>query len=292
MNQDIFTFPFGQIGEALRTLSLASAAGNIAATAIYLFISIAPVLYLVYRVARQKKEPDAIDILLIMMSVMLFIMMYFMVNPGYINSGLYGAMPGKGAALAMTFWSMAVGYAVLKCMKASAGTDEKKLTKYLKMILIAVAAVISINMILGIFTEVIPAARGVKEIDQQLNSDYNTALFLWIKYFADKVPSVLNIVVIIHGVKMVDQLRLDRYSQATIAAAENLSRICRISVTVMILTSIAVNLFQFLVWTKVYKTSYVVDIPLLSIVLCIAVLLLAKFFASDKAMKEDHDMII
>ena len=91
---------------------------------------------------------------------------------------------------------------------------------------------------------------------------------------------------------MVDQLRLDRYSQATIAAAENLSRICRISVTVMILTSIAVNLFQFLVWTKVYKTSYVVDIPLLSIVLCIAVLLLAKFFASDKAMKEDHDMII
>ena len=292
MNQDIFTFPFGQIGEALRTLSLASAAGNIAATAIYLFISIAPVLYLVYRVARQKKEPDAIDILLIMMSVMLFIMMYFMVNPGYINSGLYGAMPGKGAALAMTFWSMAVGYAVLKCMKASAGTDEKKLTKYLKMILIAVAAVIGINMILGIFTEVIPAARGVKEIDQQLNSDYNTALFLWIKYFADKVPSVLNIVVIIHGVKMVDQLRLDRYSQATIAAAENLSRICRISVTVMILTSIAVNLFQFLVWTKVYKTSYVVDIPLLSIVLCIAVLLLAKFFASDKAMKEDHDMII
>ena len=292
MNQDIFTFPFGQIGEALRTLSLESAAGNIAATAIYLFISIAPVLYLVYRVARQKKEPDAIDILLIMMSVMLFIMMYFMVNPGYINSGLYGAMPGKGAALAMTFWSMAVGYAVLKCMKASAGTDEKKLTKYLKMILIAVAAVISINMILGIFTEVIPAARGVKEIDQQLNSDYNTALFLWIKYFADKVPSVLNIVVIIHGVKMVDQLRLDRYSQATIAAAENLSRICRISVTVMILTSIAVNLFQFLVWTKVYKTSYVVDIPLLSIVLCIAVLLLAKFFASDKAMKEDHDMII
>lgn len=292
MNQDIFTFPFGQIGEALRTLSLASAAGNIAATAIYLFISIAPVLYLVYRVVRQKKEPDAIDILLIMMSVMLFIMMYFMVNPGYINSGLYGAMPGKGAALAMTFWSMAVGYAVLKCMKASAGTDEKKLAKYLKVILIAVAAVIGINMILGIFTEVIPAARGVKEIDQQLNSDYNTALFLWIKYFADKVPSLLNIVVIIHGVKMVDQLRLDRYSQATIAAAENLSRICRISVTVMILTSIAVNLFQFLVWTKVYKTSYVVDIPLLSIVLCIAVLLLAKFFASDKAMKEDHDMII
>lgn len=292
MNQDIFTFPFGQIGEALRTLSLASSVGNIAATAIYLFISIAPVLYLVYRVARQKKAPDAIDILLIMMSVMLFIMMYLMVNPGYINSGLYGAMPGKGAALAMTFWSMVVGYVVLKCMRASAGTDEKKLAKYLKVILIAVAAVIAINIILGIFTEVIPAARGVKEIDQQLNSDYNTALFLWIKYFADKVPSVLNIVVIIHTIKMVDQLRLDRYSQAAIAAAENLSRICRISVTVMILTSIAVNLFQFLVWTKVYKTNYVVDIPLLSIVICIAVLLLAKFFASDKAMKEDHDMII
>lgn len=292
MNQDIFTFPFGQIGEALRALSLASPAGNIAAMVIYLFLSITPVLYLVYRVARQKKAPDAIDILLIMMSVMLFIMMYLMVNPGYINSGLYGAMPGKGAALAMTFWSMVVGYVVLKCMRASAGTDEKKLAKYLKLILIAVAAVIAINIILGIFTEVIPAARGIKEIDAQLNSDHNTSIFLWIKYFADKVPSVLNIVVIIHTIKMVDQLRLDRYSQAAIAAAENLSRICRISVTVMILTSIAVNLFQFLVWTKVYKTSYVVDIPLLSIVICIAVLLLAKFFASDKAMKEDHDMII
>lgn len=292
MYQDIFTFPFGQIGEALRTMSLASSAGNIAAMVIYLLISVMPLLYLADRVARQKKEPDAIDILLIMMSVMLFIMMYFMVNPGYINSNLYGAMPGKGAALAMTFWSMVIGYVVLKCIKASIGTDEKKLARYLKLILIAVAAVIGINIILGIFTEVIPAARGIREIDEQLNNDYNTSLFLWIKYFADKVPSVLNIVVIIHAVKMVDQLRLDRYSQETISAAENLSRICRISVTVMILISIAVNLFQFLVWTKVYKTSYVVDIPLFSIAMCIAVLLLSKFFASDKALKEDNDMII
>lgn len=292
MYQDIFTFPFGQIGEALRTMSLDSSAGNIAAMVIYLLISVMPMLYLADRVARQKKEPDAIDILLIMMSVMLFIMMYFMVNPGYINSNLYGAMPGKGAALAMTFWSMVIGYVVLKCIKASIGTDEKKLARYLKLILIAVAAVIGINIILGIFTEVIPAARGIREIDEQLNNDYNTSLFLWIKYFADKVPSVLNIVVIIHAVKMVDQLRLDRYSQETISAAENLSRICRISVTVMILISIAVNLFQFLVWTKVYKTSYVVDIPLFSIAMCIAVLLLSKFFASDKALKEDNDMII
>lgn len=292
MYQDIFTFPFGQIGEALRTMSLASSAGNIAAMVIYLLISVMPLLYLVDRVARQKKEPDAIDILLIMMSVMLFIMMYFMVNPGYINSNLYGAMPGKGAALAMTFWSMVIGYVVLKCIKASIGTDEKKLARYLKLILITVAAVIGINIILGIFTEVIPAAKGIREINEQLNNDYNTSLFLWIKYFADKVPSVLNIVVIIHAVKMVDQLRLDRYSQETISAAENLSRICRISVTVMILISIAVNLFQFLVWTKVYKTSYVVDIPLFSIAMCIAVLLLSKFFASDKALKEDNDMII
>lgn len=292
MFQDIFTFPFGQIGEALRAMSLASSAGNIAAMVIYLLISVMPMLYLVDRVARQKKAPDAIDILLIMMSVMLFIMMYFMVNPGYINSNLYGAMPGKGAALAMTFWSMVIGYVVLKCIKASIGTDEKKLARYLKLILIAVAAVIGINIILGIFTEVIPAAKGIREIDEQLNNDYNTSLFLWIKYFADKVPSVLNIVVIIHAVKMVDQLRLDRYSQETISAAENLSRVCRISVTVMILISIAVNLFQFLVWTKVYKTSYVVDIPLFSIAMCIAVLLLSKFFASDKALKEDNDMII
>ena len=275
MNQDIFTFPFGQIGEALRALSLASSAGNIAAMIIYLLISILPVLYLVDRVARQKKEPDAIDILLIMMSVMLFIMMYLMVNPGYVNSNLYGAMPGKGGALAMTFWSMVVGYA-----------------KYLKLILTAVAVTIVAEIVLGIFTEVVPAARGVREVDQLLNSDYNTTVFLWIKYFADKIPSVLNIFVIVHAIKMVDQLRADRYSQETISAAEKLSRICRISVTVMIITSIAVNLSQFLIWTKVYKANYVVDIPLFSIAMCIAVLLLSKFIASDKALKEDNDMII
>ena len=91
---------------------------------------------------------------------------------------------------------------------------------------------------------------------------------------------------------MVDQLRADRYSQETISAAEKLSRICRISVTVMIITSIAVNLSQFLIWTKVYKANYVVDIPLFSIAMCIAVLLLSKFIASDKALKEDNDMII
>lgn len=292
MYQDIVTFPFAQIGKGLRALSLASSAGNMAALAIYLFIAIIPMLYLVYRVARQKKAPDAIDMLLIVMSVMLFVMLYLMVNPGYINSNLYGAMPGKGMALTMTFWSMVVGYVVLRCIKASVGTDEAKLARYLKLILIAVAVAIGLSAVLGIFREVIPAVRGVRAIDAQLNSDYNTSVFLWIKYFADKVPSLLNIIVIASAIKMVDQLRIDRYSMETISAAENLSRICRISVTVMILTSIAVNLFQFLVWTRVYKTSYVVDLPLFSIALCIAILLLSKFFASDKELKEENDMII
>lgn len=292
MYQDIVTFPFAQIGKGLRALSLASSAGNMAAFAIYLFIAIIPILYLVYRVARQKKAPDAIDLLLIVMSVMLFVMLYLMVNPGYINSNLYGAMPGKGMALTMTFWSMVVGYVVLRCIKASVGTDEAKLARYLKLILIAVAVAIGLSAVLGIFREVIPAVQGVRAIDEQLNSDYNTSVFLWIKYFADKVPSLLNIIVIASAIKMVDQLRIDRYSMETISAAENLSRICRIAVTVMILTSIAVNLFQFLVWTRVYKTSYVVDLPLFSIALCIAILLLSKFFASDRELKEENDMII
>ena len=52
-----------RIGEALRALSLASSAGNIAAMIIYLLISILPVLYLVDRVARQKKEPDALSLI-------------------------------------------------------------------------------------------------------------------------------------------------------------------------------------------------------------------------------------
>ena len=82
-NMEYITFPWKQLGTALRRLSLSGSAGNAAAWVLFFIIGAAPlaaaaILYLRRRSCRA-------DWLLPVLSVMLYAALWFYVNPSYMN---------------------------------------------------------------------------------------------------------------------------------------------------------------------------------------------------------------
>lgn len=80
METTFMTFPLEQIGWGLRQLSLSGAMGNIIAIIIYFLIGFIPCG--VYWYLRKNGKLYKIDAMLPLLSVLLWIVLYYMINPG------------------------------------------------------------------------------------------------------------------------------------------------------------------------------------------------------------------
>ncbi|MCL2782670.1 MAG: hypothetical protein FWD80_01645, partial [Propionibacteriaceae bacterium] len=72
--------PFEQIGDGLRALSLTGPFGNVIATIVYAVISLIPLACVVVMAKRRRFAAE--DVLLALVSPLLFWVLYVMINPG------------------------------------------------------------------------------------------------------------------------------------------------------------------------------------------------------------------
>ena len=142
--------PFEQIGLGLRWLSLRGGLANGLALALWAglcLLPLAPVLK-----SWQEKEKRAEHVLLILLSVMLFVMLYFMVNPGAMNkwlpeqmvSAVSAVSGGAGellivmkGALSMAVWSVVVCYVVFCLLRLFKAGEKEQLFRYVYRLLYA-----------------------------------------------------------------------------------------------------------------------------------------------------------
>jgi hypothetical protein len=112
----VWQIPFGQAGALLRTMSLSGSAGNAAAFALYVAICCIPAAFLLIKLIRKRAKAE--DALLAAMSAYLFYLMYMMINPGNIGGSISMGSEDIGkSALASVFWSMLIGWLVLKLLR-------------------------------------------------------------------------------------------------------------------------------------------------------------------------------
>ena len=76
----LIAFPFEQIGAGLRVLSLSGAVGNVVAIILYMLLGLIPAGIWGFLHWRKKSEP--LDIMLLVISALLFVTLYYMINPG------------------------------------------------------------------------------------------------------------------------------------------------------------------------------------------------------------------
>lgn len=290
MDFNILTFPFAQAAGLLRQMSLSGSAGNMISTLLFLLFCLLPSLYLVFRLLAEKKEFDAIDLMLPAASVLLIAMMYLFINPGYLYSQLYGAWtPGRDVAMCVAFWTLLLGYILLRIMKNAANASEQGLTRALKLILAGTAALIGGKLTLDLVKGCFALSAAAKDTVFQLS---DTFLFAGLPYFAERLPSVLSIVIIVYAIRLITQLQKDRYHEDTIAASKKLGRICTWSVIISIIVTISVSLLRFLFWDRAAGGYFEGNIPVASMILAVSVLLLSKYFAAEKDIKEENDLFI
>ena len=278
-------FPFSQLGLGLRMLSLSGSAGNIAAILLYILIALLPAasLFLLKRNAPLHGE----DALLALLSLAMFPVLYLMVNPGYLP------VPGSEGVFCFILWSLAACWLTLRVLRSLAVSDRPVLLIWFSRLLRAAA----FYFVFEIFGSLLPAL--IEELSALCQpeslwaappySDTEVA-FAVIRQLVAAVPPAASILVIFRSVGLLDLLRED--AGGTISAAKALSRLCVQSLAVSVSSIAALNLLQLILCDQLRNVQITVVLPVLELALVLVILLLTRYMAENKQLKDDNDLFI
>jgi hypothetical protein len=288
----IAQFPFAQAGSLLRLLSLSGPLGNVIAVILYAFLCLVPLALAALHF--KKRTFKAEDALLIVMSGFAFYMMYMMVNPGqlaripcYINIG-YGR-----AVLGGAFYSLLIGYIVLRLLRKADGSSTDALLKALRALLAVVAAVMVFSIA---YTGASEARTKIAEIAAG-NTDPSVSLgatyfFVILRYALSQLPQLMAVAIFLGAMALCDCLRADRYGAEAVDAAKKLASLAKKTVAVILLCCAALNLAQVIFASALVQADFLTTLPVGAVVTAVAALLLARFFVASRELKQDNQMII
>lgn len=289
---EVMAFPFAQIGRGLRALSLTGGAGNVLAVLLYAALCLLPVAALL--VLRKRRGFCREDSLLALLSILLFAVLYYMVNPGLVpaprglmDGDAYKSLFGGGV------YALLLSYGVLRLLRRFAESDRGRLQQYL-IRLLEVLAVVFIYLAFGAcFSEFLTALAdlqaGNRGNEGALMASYG---FLFLRWLAAALPYVLDALVTLAALDLVEAMEVDRYAPAVTAAAEKLSRLCVGSLAATVLVTVGLNLLQLLFLGALYTLHVTVYLPVFSIAFVLGVLLLVQFIGENRQLKEDNDLFI
>ena len=286
-------FPFEQIGMGLRALSLSGGPGNAIAIGIYCLLSLLPIAALPMLRKRRALCPE--DGMLILLSALLFAVLYIMVNPGLINP-LIGGESGTAmvkAIFGIAAYSVVCGYFVLRALRLFRKGGVNALERYMSIMLGVLGAIFVYAAFGDGFSGLLNSISALREgnvgNEHLLGASY---FFLGMQFVVEALTYMLDVWVIAAALRLLEELRKDRYSAETVAAADRISKRCTMSLTVAVLSSMGFNLLQLLFINALRTVSVSVNIPILSIIFVLAVLLLTRFIAENKQLREENDTFI
>jgi len=295
----VMAFPFEQIGFGLRVLSLSGDFGNAVSIVIYIVIGLLPAAGFLFMSIKRKARIE--DGLLVLLSVVLFAVLYLMINPSIIDvfmGGTAGRSVGK-AAYGGIVYSVLCGYFILKILRIVSAGGTEKLIRYMSVML-GLLSIIFVYMIFGIlYGSLLDSIAVVKtgntgSIINSINV-YPTGflyIFLILQFIADALPYALNILIIFAGIQLLEEMQVNRYSTETVTAAKRVSRLCTKALAAIILVNIGFNLIPLILAAPLRIIHVSVQIPVFPITFVLAALLLTKLVAENKELKDDNDMFI
>ena len=166
MEFSIFTFPMEPIGWGLRQLSLSGAVGNVFAIVLYVLLGLVPCGILVG--LKCTKKACKADWMLLVVSAAAFFTLYYMINPGLFLAMTVGM--GK-QLLGCTFYSVLIGYLVLRFLQKSAKADSQTLQKGLRVLLYMVM-ILFIYVIVMEFAVNLPASIQAVQSENQFAGEW------------------------------------------------------------------------------------------------------------------------
>jgi len=260
---------------------------------LYVAVSLLPIAALL--VIRKKRNLSAEDGLLGLLSVVLFAVLYLMINPGYITmwaGGIVAPSIGK-AIMGSMVYSVLLGYFILRVLRLFSDGGTEKLIRYMSVML-RLLNVLFVFIVFGacfseLLTSIAVLRAGNAGNEHLLGTSY---VFLVLQFVVDALPYVFNVFVVFAALRLVDEMRSDRYSAETVAAAGRLSRFCAVALATTVLVNVGFNLLQLIFASSLFVMNSSVEFPVFSIIFLLAALLLTRLISESKQLKDDNDLFV
>lgn len=295
----LMAFPFAQIGAGLRALSLMGGVRNVLAIMLYAAVSLLPAGLLA--AACRKRKPVGEDGLLLLMSVTLFGTLWAAVNPAWLAQRWFA---GKTLGLPMLgglLYAEVIAYAILRLLRIAGAADARALRRYVRWVLAAIATVLVYAAFGSSLRELLASLTQLREgnsanMPQIWNTGAGPSL-LWtqamlaIRYLIDAASALLGVGVILEALRLLAA----QDGGDPVQASECASRIAERSAQTLrftLLAGLAVNLAQVLLARQLRSIALNVSLPLGTVALCLAALLLARLMQENRKLREDNDLFI
>lgn len=289
--------PFEQIGYGLRILSLSGPVGNAAAVILYILLSLIP--FFIYCLLRIKGRDNRVDLLLAGLSILLFFVLYYMVNPGLLQMSVPESakwMPGA------VFDSALFGYLILRALRVYISADVRRLQQGL-LRLLWVLNMIFVYAVCGkCFGELLSSVQALRSMGQGMEMGMglpgaNLSLmmsyfFLVLQFLVNALPYLLDLLVVCLAVRVIEAFAENRYSDQAVMTAAKLAHFCAESLAVTAAASVLFNILQFAFGSRLYQVNVTVVVPVVSVIFVLAILLLARYIQEDQKLKQDNDLFI
>lgn len=287
-----FAFPFAQMGAGLRWLSLSGSAGNIAAWVLYIGVCILPLVWVLCAVRRRAPSVfRAEDLLGAVLCVLLFAVMFFMVNPGEMP-GYMRLFPQElsQVILGVAVWSVVLAWVVIACARRVYTAGEDALMTYL-----LVAACVLLTMFsIAVGERLWGLPAGLREA-----SDFTARFFVLARAAADALPHVMNLLVASAGIDLLAAMRQGGsdtsptvFSQETTRKAGALSRMCVAALAVTVLTGAGINVVQIALAGRLTDIHINIDLPLVPVFFALGALMFARWCAAAQALRDENESFV
>lgn len=289
-------FPFEPLSLGLRALSLSGVVGNVLSWILYLAICLVPLAF--YGSLLRSGRLQRADHLIPVMSILLFAVLYFMINPGL----MWPEFPqAEKLLLGGAFWSVFFCWLVLRFLRRyDVGPDRQQ--RGLQLLLYGVILLFVYAIFGAELRNCLDAIREVRDGNTAADGGWmgsspvrglgTTYVFLVLKFLVDSLPYALDIWVTFLGLRFLEALSIDRYSDDTIAAAGRLADTCRLALTIMVVVSMLFNLAQLLFVRTLLSVNMQASLPILSMAFVLAVLLASGYIRENQRLKRDNDLFI
>ena len=290
----LFYKPFELLGDGLRSLSLSSDVGNIAAIIIYCLLSLIPAV--VYVILKNKKRIIEMDRFLFVLSGVLFFVIYYLINPTLFMADRFGSMTLIGL-----FYALLVGYLVLRVIAVWTKSDMIELQKGIRFLVCMLMLSLTIGILMECFEELPASIQALKESNTMASDPWMafennlpnltfTIVFLFIRCLVKIVPCILEILILGMILKLIKELGKDIYSEAVASQLGKIGNMCRNMVLTTVVLNMCFAVLQVIFRNMLYQINMDVTIPLVSIILVLAVMMVSKYMRESQKMKEELDM--
>lgn len=299
----LLMYPLEKMGELLRSLSLSGAVGNLFAIVIYIGICLIPMYGYLY--LRRKHRLLKIDHFLIVISLALFITLYLMINPFYFA----GFAAGGTLILGGTFYSLLCAYIIFRILHLFESANTKRLLRGMGGLLCALILVFTAAVCVELFVtlpenikalnspEALFGTLSFAELFPGGNSNLRIgSLILVLQSLVNALPYVLDAYISYLGIWTLKAIQKGAYSDASVHLVNKLAKVSMNTLKLTVACSVGFQVIQLLCFryltTLNISLNVEVMLPILSIALVLAVMILAKYVQENQKLKRDNELFI